>query len=215
MKHNKYTEEQKQFLFDYVPNHHYSEIIEEFNKRFPETLFTVNRCKTFISNNGLNTGFNGRFEKGRQSPTKGRKWNEYMSESSQINSRKTCFKKGNVPKNHKPVGTVQIRNNKREGEAPVLYIKVEEPNRWRLYNRYIWEQAHGTIPKGYVICFRDGNTLNCKLDNLRCVPRSSARILARMSDTKGEARDVAISIGELQTAIRNKSEAKHGKSNPV
>lgn len=215
MKHNKYTEEQKQFLFDYVPNHHYSEIIEEFNKRFPETLFTVNRCKTFIANNGLNTGFNGRYEKGHVSHTKGKSWDEFMSPEAQKNSRKTCFKKGNVPKNHKPIGTVQTRKCRGNGSVDYKFIKIAEPNKWSLYNRYLWEQAYGPIPKGYVICYRDGDPMNCTLENLRCVPRSTAQILSNYSDTRGAARDVAISIGELQTAIRNKSEAKHGKSNPV
>ena len=36
-------------------------------------------------------------------------------------------------------------------------------------HRYLWEQAHGTIPKGYNIIFKNGNTLNCCLENLVCV----------------------------------------------
>ena len=217
MNHSKYSEEHKQFLFSFVPNHHYREIVEEFNRRYPDTEFEMKHCKNFIANNKLNTGFNGRFEKGQTSPTKGRKWSEYMSPEAQKNSRTTCFSKGNIPLNHKPVGTISVRRHRKgaKRKLPEVYIKVAEPNKWKLYNRYLWEQANGPIPKGYVICFRDGDTLNCKLENLRCVSRATAQILSNMSDTRGEARDVAISIGELQTAIRNKSEAKYGKSNPV
>ena len=34
-------------------------------------------------------------------------------------------------------------------------------------HRWVWEQAHGKIPKGYIIAFRDGNKQNCALENLQ------------------------------------------------
>ena len=37
---------------------------------------------------------------------------------------------------------------------------------------YIWEKTNGKIPKGYYLCFKDGNTLNCELENLYLVTPS-------------------------------------------
>lgn len=38
-------------------------------------------------------------------------------------------------------------------------------------HRWLWEQAHGAIPKGYNVQFKDGDTLNCVLDNLYLISR--------------------------------------------
>ena len=39
--------------------------------------------------------------------------------------------------------------------------------------RYNWEQRNGPIAKGQMIRFKDGNTLNCDVNNLMLVTRSS------------------------------------------
>lgn len=38
------------------------------------------------------------------------------------------------------------------------------------YHRYLWEQHNGSIPAGYKVYFKDGNQLNCRIDNLECLP---------------------------------------------
>lgn len=49
----------------------------------------------------------------------------------------------------------------------------------RLLHRVVWEEAHGPIPPGMIIIFRDRDSLNCDLDNLRCVTRREARKLVK------------------------------------
>lgn len=102
----------------------------------------------------------GRFIKGQQSFNKGLKWDEFMSKEGQENSRTTTFKKGNIPVNHKPVGSERINVD------GYVEIKVAEPNKWDLKHRVVYRQLHGEIPKDGIITFLDSNPLNLDPDNL-------------------------------------------------
>lgn len=82
---------------------------------------------------------------------------------------------GTAAQNWKPIGTIAADT---EG---YLRIKVRDSVHgkeasgfgntkvWPLYNRYLWEQAHGPIPPKHLIKFKDGNRANCVLDNLELV----------------------------------------------
>ena len=68
-------------------------------------------------------------------------------------------------------------------------------------HRYVWEQANGEVPEGYVVAFRDGNRRNCSLDNLYLLSRAdNAR--RRASEETPEARRER--VVKAQTT-RNKS----------
>lgn len=57
-----------------------------------------------------------------------------------------------------------------------LFVKVTHDGRadkkWKLKHRVVWESVHGKIPEGYIILFLDGDTKNCDIENLACVPNS-------------------------------------------
>ena len=42
---------------------------------------------------------------------------------------------------------------------------------WMRKARWVWQYYHGEIPEGHCIVQLDGDTMNCDLDNLVCVPR--------------------------------------------
>jgi len=67
-----------------------------------------------------------------------------------------------------PVGYECYR---RVGKTGYVYIKVSDDAKMVMKHRWVWEQAHGEIPEGYNIAFRDGDTRNCSLDNLELVSR--------------------------------------------
>ena len=69
-----------------------------------------------------------------------------MSKEGQENSIKTTFKKGNIPANHRPIGSERF--NSRDG----VLIKVQDgqlQKNWMPKGRYIYEQAYGKIPAGH------------------------------------------------------------------
>ncbi len=80
----------------------------------------------------------------------------------------TEFKPGHLPTNHKPVGTISIRNNSKRG-SHYKYIKIAEINVWKEYHLYIYEEEHGPIPKGKILIFRDGDSMNVILKNLELI----------------------------------------------
>ena len=58
------------------------------------------------------------------------------------------------------------------------YIFVKSSDRNAIYitkQRYIYEKAHGKIPKGYSVIFLDGDRTNFDLDNLMCIPNGYIR----------------------------------------
>lgn len=114
----------------------------------------------------------GQFRKGHRPRNKGRSRDEWMSEAGKRNSARTQFKPGEVPM-HSPTfrepGYECIRNEK---GRKYIWIKPSDGRRMIPKARWLWEQAHGAIPKGYNVQFKDGNSLNCVLDNLYLISRA-------------------------------------------
>lgn len=173
MTRHKYTEEQDQFLIDNVKGITLKELRKRFNEEFDlnlgESAIQNRKVKLHITSGIVG----GQFQKGQISWNKGRKWSEYMSEQSQRNSLKTTFKKGNIPINHRKVGS------ERTNIDGYWEIKIEEPNKWELKHRYLYKQNKGDIPDGHKIIFADGDRNNLSLDNLIMVSSSEELIMNR------------------------------------
>lgn len=166
----KYTQEQRKFLIDNNYLTPAKELADMFNKKFGTNLTRAN-IKNFRGNNHLSSGLTGQFEKGHKTHNKGKKWDEYMSKEKQEKCRKTTFKKGNIPKNHKPIGSERINID------GYIEIKVQEPNKWDLKHRIIYKQKYGEIPKGYNVIFLDSNKQNLDISNLKAISKHDNLIM--------------------------------------
>jgi hypothetical protein len=63
-----------------------------------------------------------------------------------------------------PVGAERLYNG---------YVEVKvSRSEWRWKHHLIWEQAHGVVPEGHMVCFADGDNRNFSLDNLAAVSRA-------------------------------------------
>ena len=103
----------------------------------------------------------GQFEKGHIP------WNKDIK--GLHHSPGTEFKKGHLPANTKYNGFITLRKTQR-GEK-YYYIRIVK-RKWELYQRYLWEQKYGLIPKGMLIIFKDKNSLNCNMENLEMISKS-------------------------------------------
>ena len=157
----KYTDEMKQFILDNYKERYNQELADLFNQKF-NTNITSRMIKSYKANNKLNSGLTGKFRKGQTPHNKGKKMPKEVYEKV----KHTMFAKGNVPPNHRPVGSERISKD------GYIEVKVAEPNKWRLKQRVAYEEAKGKIPEGCTIIFLDGNKQNCNIDNLRCITRS-------------------------------------------
>lgn len=107
----------------------------------------------------------GRIKKGNVPANKGKK----MSDELREKVKHTWFKKGQEPHNTKYDGAITIRHD--STNRPYKYIRISKGN-WVLLHRYVWEKANGPIPPGMNILFKDGDTMNCELENLEMVSDS-------------------------------------------
>ena len=125
------------------------------------------------------------------------------------NSRKTQFKKGNLPKNTLTDGAVTIRTDKRGVRQKMIRIRL---GKWLYLSRYNYEKHIGPISKGHVIRFLDGDTMNCDPSNLECVSRQLNMLLnSKHGFTRGQA-EVLEACGLIKDYINDK-QCDNGKEN--
>lgn len=147
-----------------------------------------------------------RFRKGDIPANKGKKQTEYMTAEGIERSKATRFKKGVVSHNVVPVGTISERRNERR-KTVYLYIKEKE-HHWEQLHRHVWKNHYGEIPKGHNIIFKDGNTLNCEIDNLECVSDEKNMLRNSIQRYPEELRDVMQLTGRLKKKIIKKNSEK-------
>jgi hypothetical protein len=151
------------FMKEYIPGHQECEIREAFYEEFGIKL-TEAQIGNFKTKHKLKSGTHGgQFVKGFTPYNKGKK----MSAETYQKVKGTMFKKGNIPKNHREVGSERITVD------GYVEIKVAEPNKWKLKSRVLYEQYHNiTLKSTDVIIFLDRNKFNFQEDNLIRMSRS-------------------------------------------
>ena len=94
-------------------------------------------------------------------------WNKGLKLPNVPNSGQ--FKKGHVSKNTKYDGAVVLRKRIRPN-ANYLFIRIKKM-KWLPLHNYIWIKNHGSVPKGMVVRFKDGDHFNCNIENLELISR--------------------------------------------
>lgn len=123
--------------------------------------FCTQKC--YHAWNRENGSGGGRFKAGMTPWNKGVKGTHFSPD--------TEFKPGRVAENRVPVGTVTIRRHHNEKNERA-WIKVAEPNDWKMRSVHVWEELNGPVPAGCVIHHRDRNSLNDAPNNLQCMTRA-------------------------------------------
>ena len=198
----KDTDEMKQFILDNYKGRYNQELADLFNQKF-NTNITSRTIKSYKANNKLNSGLTGKFRKGQTPHNKGKKMPKEVYEKV----KHTMFAKGNVPPNHRPVGSERISKD------GYIEVKVAEPNKWRLKQRVVYEEAKGKIPEGCPIIFLDGNKRNFDIDNLRCITRSELLYLnCNGLNNSNEITETGILMARLDSAKNKKKQELKDKN---
>lgn len=162
-----FSPEIEQFIRDNVNGVQSGELTRMVNEKFG-TDFKVTQIQAFKKNRKIVSNVDTRFLEGSTNVLA-------QFRKGCHSSPETEFKKGQLPSNYCEVGSIRTRKSK-DGFKQV-YIKLTDthnaPKDWAPYNRYVWEQANGSIPKGGCIVYLDGDPENCSLDNLMCVSRAA------------------------------------------
>lgn len=103
-----------------------------------------------------------------------------------------------------PVGTERVICT---GEVLVKTLPGQgrcERTDWAFKRRVVWEKANGPIPDGHMIMHRDGNRLNCELENLECIRRGDFLKKHGLSSLPPELVEIINLKGTITRAINRR-----------
>ena len=161
--------------------------------------YTCQQIKSCRARNHWDSGLTGQFKKGHTPHNKGRKG------VSHPGTERTQFKPGQMPRNHRPVGSERVnKDGYRER-------KIADPKTWRAVHVLNWEAVHGPVPKGHTVVFKDGNKAHAAVENLMLVSRAELAVMnrRRLGTGAGETAEVRL---QLVRYIRAATKAKKERS---
>lgn len=190
-----YSQEEIEWLKANAPGNAWKKVTEMFNEYFNVHVTKKQLCAA-AKRYDIRNGINAQFSKGNVPFNKGMKGINFGGE----NGKKTQFKKGSKPSNYRPVGSERISVD------GYVEIKVADPNKWQLKHRVVWEREYGSVPKGYVVLFGDGNRCNFDSNNLILVSRKQLAILNKHSLIKDNAdlTRLGIQVADLHLKINER-----------
>ena len=162
-----WTLQETELLIEYYPHRSTKEVAFITGKSISQCYAKAFALQLHKTPEYLATEASGRLQKGNQATQfhKGHEpWNKGMK-GLDIGGKETQFKKGHVPHNHKSVTSERI------DEDGYTYIKIQEPRKWVLKHRYIYEQHHGNLEPHMVVTFRDKNISNFEIENLEAITK--------------------------------------------
>lgn len=103
---------------------------------------------------------------------------KFCSHACYVNSRRGVQGPGNFPAgirahNWLPVGSEQVRQRKNRDEHARMFVKVAEPNVWKLRAVIVWESVNGKVPRGSVVHHVNRDALDDRLENLLLLSRAA------------------------------------------
>lgn len=189
----KYTNEMLDWVKDNQADIPRSELTVMFNDKFNMDLGR-GTLAALCKRKGWKSNLNARYPKGAVP------WNK--DKKGYMGANVTSFKKGQTPKNHRPVGSERITKD------GYIQVKIAEPRTWRLKHIAEWEKINGKLPKGHCIRILDGDKTNCSIDNLICISRGANATSNRCNkaDTSSADLNKAILMTEhLKDKIRKQN----------
>lgn len=156
-----------------------AELHAEFQRVFDRPEVTLGVIKALYRRRGWRTGRTGRFEKGAEPWSKGKRL------GPDHGGKDTRFKKGNVPHTFKGGGHEYV-----DRQSGYVFLILDEPNPWKpeqktrpvLKHKHLWEQANGAVPEGHVLKCLDGNKQNTDPSNWEPVAKAMIPRLAGRAD---------------------------------
>jgi len=146
-----------------------------------------------------------RYAKGSVSFNKGLKQTDFMSQEQITRSAKTRFKKGQTPHNTKADGCLTIRTDK-SGRA-YQYYRIAQ-GVWQFLHVKVWIDNNGPVPDRMVIVFKDGNTMNCTINNLEMISREELMQRNTIHRFPTELKEIIRLSNKLERTLKTKHDEK-------
>ena len=116
----------------------------------------------------------------------------------------TQFKPGHRS-NWMPIGSTRLIDG-------YLYRKVSDvPNvvhtvNWKVEHVLIWERAHGPVPPGHALAFRNHDRTDTRLDNLECITRRALMARNTIHNLPEPLKQTVRLLGALTRQIRRRTQ---------
>ena len=81
------------------------------------------------------------------------------------------------------------------------YIQVVVNGKWHLEHRYVWEQANGPIPKGWIIHHINGIKDDNRLENLVALPRDNTKNRIKNETEINRIKQLESEVEDLKKAM--------------
>lgn len=199
-------------FYEYVRDNSYGIDSVELSRMVKEKFdvdITPQNMKAYCQRHGIKRGITGWFQKGHSPRNKGKKLEDYIKDPERVSEIKkrisvTQFKKGEPPVNEMPIGSIVVNSygyklRKKQMEGTIW-------ERWELLHRAVWEEHNGPIPDGMFVIFKDGDKLNCSIENLALISRAENAILNRMKlrSEDPDLTEAGVAVAKLRIAIKEK-----------
>jgi hypothetical protein len=195
----KYTAEHIDYIAANIKGRSYQDLTDMFNEQFGLEI-NVSAMISLAFKHRLRNERDTRLNKGWE-PTQFQKGHTPFNKGKKGTGgwEPTQFDKGHKPWNYKPVGTERINTD------GYVEIKIADPKTWKGKHIILWEEANGSVPKGHVVIFADGNQQNVTLDNLLLISRRELAVMnkrglitnnAELTKTGVAIADIYLKIGE-------------------
>lgn len=141
-----------------------------------------------------------------------------------IRPRQERDKKGRFNKGNRVFKTAEKRNRFKRGDEPwnkelEFAEKIREKNgkpywfikyrgNWHQKHLWLWRQVNGNISDGFIIVFRNGDTLDCRIENLEEITRGELMKRIRDQNKINRGREVSALYDKYE--IPRYKNIKHG-----
>jgi hypothetical protein len=178
-----WIQEDLDMIKDLYPSHSAADIAKRLNRTLASIYGQIKKLGVHPATvrGGFQKGMHSNpameFKKGHQT------WNKGMKGLKFPGSERTQFKKGQIPPNTLYDGAITIHTdwNGRHDHRRYKWIRLGKM-KWKMLHVFIWEHFYGSVPPGHIVVFANGDSMNCRLDNLRCISRAQHAAETRNKD---------------------------------
>jgi hypothetical protein len=135
------------------------------------------------------------FKKGSTPPNKGKKHADYMTPEQIEKTKKSRYKKGNVPFN------VKYDGHERISVDGYVEIRISR-GVYKLKHRELWIKQNGSIPEDCIIIFKDGNKQNIVIENLQLITRAENMLRNSIQQYPAELITTLKLVSKLKKTIK-------------
>lgn len=115
-----------------------------------------------------------RIKPGTVPQNKGKRIEDYVGPEALARVRASQFRKGNVPPNAKYDGAKSVRKYTQRNGVKKQYTHIRiSKGKWKMLHVKIWEDKNGPLPAGKILVFKNKDTTDIRLSNLKMVDRKN------------------------------------------